>query len=333
MNKMDVVRQLLEKKSLVAVPQHKTAKAFAPTNIALIKYWGKRDNQLNLPVTSSLSISLGQTGTETTIGFSEQDHDVVVLNQQIMPPDHVFAKRLRDFLNLFRATPDTYFVVNTISHLPVAAGLASSASGFAALIQALDQLFAWQLAKNELSILARLGSGSACRSLWSGFVEWTAGQRSDGMDSVGHFMDIIWPDLRIGLLILTEHEKTISSRVAMEQTKNTSDLYKIWPEKVAKDLTEIKTTLINHDFVSMGKIAETNALAMHATMLTADPPILYSNAQTIEAMHKIWALRQAGLPIYFTQDAGPNLKLLFLKQDERVVLQHFPTVSVIHPFN
>ena len=218
-------------------------------------------------------------------------------------------------------------------NLPVAAGLASSACGFASLVAALNDMFGWQLAQRELSILARLGSGSACRSLWAGFVEWHAGVQPDGMDSYAEPLAFEWPELHIGLLPISLAEKPISSRVAMQRTVDTSVLYGCWSRKVLQDLIIIKQALHAKNFALLGGAAESNALAMHATMLSSWSPICYSLPETIAAMHKIWALRRQGLSLFFTQDAGPNLKLLFLEKDKKTILELFPTLDDVQLFD
>ncbi len=331
MKKSDIVSQILGKKQNNK-PFLSLSKMFAPTNIALCKYWGKRNDELNLPVTSSLSISLGKKGATTEIQISDEAQDRVTLNNQIIDTTSTFYKRLIEFLNLFFPQRTMRFQINTITNIPTAAGLASSASGFAALVLTLNQLFNWELAEYELSILARLGSGSATRSIWQGFVEWRMGTREDGMDSYGEPITKIWPELCIGLLIISTSEKPISSRDAMKRTLTTSPFYSAWPSKVADDLLLIKQAIHEQDFQLLGKTAESNAMAMHATMLSAWPPISYALPETVLAMQKIWQLRQEGLQLYFTQDAGPNLKLLFLKKDSDVVRAHFPHCEILQLF-
>jgi diphosphomevalonate decarboxylase len=303
--------------------------AFAPSNIALIKYWGKRDAQLNLPNTDSLSISLGEKGTTTTVEFAQtQDH--YLLNNQPLDPESGFAKRLKTFLDLHRPT-GVFYHVSTVNNIPTAAGLASSASGFAALSMALNDLHQWNLSLTQLSVLARMGSGSACRSLWHGFVKWQQGKRSDGLDSHGIPLNINWPELRIGLLILSSQEKSLSSREAMQRTIDTSKKYQNWPLQVHDDLVQLEWALDTQDFELLGKIAESNALAMHATMEDAHPPVHYSSADTLAARGVIWKCRKDGIPVYFTQDAGPNLKLLFLEEDQANIITRFPSIDVIDP--
>jgi diphosphomevalonate decarboxylase len=163
-------------------------------------------------------------------------------------------------------------------------------------------------------------------------VHWHAGIRSDGMDSHGESLRARWPEFCIGLLIFSESEKAIPSRVAMQRTITTSALYQAWPSKVSRDLAAIKQAIGNKDFQLLGKAAESNATTMHATMLSAWPPIIYSVPETLVAMQRIWELRNEGLQIYFTQDAGPNLKLLFLQRDIDNVLASFPSIEIIQPF-
>lgn len=332
MNKESAVTQLL--KGYTKEPQHSEGSFFAATNIALAKYWGKRNVELNLPITSSLSISLGALGTETSIYLqaSNATEDVILMNKKRVDNDSPFALRLIKFLDLFRFVPARYFRVETSANIPIAAGVASSASGFAAVVGALDQLYDWKLPKATLSRLARLGSGSAARSFWPGFVEWQAGSEEDGMDSYGIPIAETWPALRIGLLLLDTDPKPLSSTQAMQKTVLTSSFYELWPTKQMADLARLKAAIATHAFTELGEVAEANALAMHALMLTASPPILYSSPKTVEMIHKIWYYREKGLNIYFTQDAGPNLKLLFLKEDEEVISKLFPTLVIIAPF-
>jgi diphosphomevalonate decarboxylase len=329
--KSDAIKNILGTK-LHAAPRYTTAKAFAPTNIALCKYWGKRDQELNLPVTSSLSISLDDRGANTEISISHQANDLIFLNNHPIDLHSKFGTRLVEFLNLFRAHGEPHFIINIETNIPIAAGLASSACGFAALVKVLNHLFGWDLSEQQQSILARLGSGSASRSIWQGFVEWHAGVKPDGSDSFAEPLNETWPDLCIGILMMSKKEKKIGSREAMQRTVSTSPLYSAWPHKVTHDMSLLKTAITVKDFQLLGKTAESNATTMHATMLAAWPPITYLMPDTLIAMQKIWDLRQEGLPIYFTQDAGPNLKLLFLQQDMQTVSSHFPEIEIILPF-
>ena len=325
MNRQSFVNGLLKRaKGLPAA----RGTAFAPVNIALCKYWGKRDPELNLPVNSSLSVSLGELGTHTEVKFSKTV-DRIELNGK--PASREFSERLSQYLDLFRGDGQ-FFDVRTKNNIPTAAGLASSASGFAALIKALNQLMGWDFNPRELSMLARLGSGSAARSLYDGFVVWHAGARADGMDSYAEPISAEWKNLRIGILEVSRARKKTGSTEGMNRTVETSELYESWPAQAQCDFDELRTAIAAQDFALLGKTAENNALAMHATMLAAWPPLCYWKPQSLTLMQKVWQAREDGLELYFTMDAGSNLKLLFLKENQAAVKELFPTVQIVTPF-
>ena len=311
----------------------KTGVGKAPVNIALSKYWGKRDVALNLPTNSSLSISLPGLGTQTHLTWiANAGQDVISLNGQRLTPEHKFAKRLSEFLDFFRPNLAGHFEVTTHNSVPTAAGLASSASGYAALVLALNDAFEWQLNLQQLSLLARLGSGSASRSLFLGFARWHKGHQENGMDSYAEALPESWPEFCVGLLEIDIKEKPVGSTAGMQKTVQTCEIYQAWPEKAEKDVNIIQKAIQNQDFTTLGETAENNALTMHATMIATWPPILYWQPESVAAMHQIWALRSQGHSVYFTMDAGPNLKLLFLETEKPALLQAFPSLKVIQPF-
>lgn len=332
--------------NVVSAPK-KCGSAFAPSNIALSKYWGKRNVELNLPINSSLSISLGSLGTQTEVRVREEapplalEHensgsnasDVVYLNGILQPAETSFARRISGFLDLFRPMLGACgFEVRTENNIPTAAGLASSASGFAALVMALDDLAGWGLDKKNLSMLARLGSGSASRSVYDGFVQWNGGEQSDGLDSFAEPLPVQWPEFRVGVLELTDAKKPVGSRDGMNRTVETSELYKSWPAQANADIQVIRAAIQERDFTVLGKTAENNALSMHATMMSAWPPLIYLQPESIEQIHKVQRVRADGLEVYLTIDAGPNIKLLFLEENEADVVSAFPGLQVIRPF-
>lgn len=329
MDKKSVVAEILQKNNSGSFCER--AYAFAPTNLALCKYWGKRDEELNLPVTSSLSITLDNKGAYTSIQYTK-DEDSYLVNGQKISMQTSFAKRLHDFLDLFRPNPHVFYHIETDLNIPVAAGLASSACGFAALVNALNNFYDWRLDKQKLSILARLGSGSACRSFWNGFVKWHVGSDPAGMDSFATPLPQIWPELRIGILVLSKEAKPLSSREAMRRTVQTSTLYADWPQAVEADLFNLEQAIATEDFELFGKTAEANAVMMHELMLDAKPPIQYSLPETFAAMTMVQKMREAGVEVYFTQDAGPNLQLLFRAKDTSLIKDVFENVTVITPF-
>ena len=330
MEKVDVVKHILRHTNHGQFVNSAGGSAWAPSNVALCKYWGKRDQELNLPVTSSLSISLGNKGAFTKI--KQEGHaDKYFVNSVVIDPKSKFAKRLGKFLDLFRPHGAHYYI-EVDTNVPIAAGFASSACGFASLVQALNNLYDWRLHKQDLSILARLGSGSACRSVYEGFVEWQKGDDYNGMDSYGVKLEYIWPELRIGMLNISTAEKPISSRDAMQITVDTSVLYSDWINRAAHDLDIIKLAIERKDFILLGETAENNAMAMHEVMSASEPPIIYYLPKTIEMIAKVRNMRAEGVPVFFTQDAGPNLQLLFLAEHESKVLQVFPELEVVLPF-
>lgn len=329
MTKQDIVNRLIDPPRQPAV---ESASAYAPVNIALCKYWGKRDEELNLPVTSSLSISLAGKGTETKVALHDEPHDALSINGNEVSPTAKAAQRMSGFLDLFRGERQRSFRVETESNIPIAAGLASSASAFASLVKALNDLFGWALGGQSLSILARMGSGSACRSVYDGFVEWHVGVAEDGMDCFAEPLEQTWPALRLGLVTVSDAEKPIGSRAAMKRTRETCALYESWPVKVADDLICLKEAIRERDFERLGATAESNALAMHATMIATWPPVLYWLPESVATMHRIWELRDKGLPLYFTMDAGPNVKLLFEEAHAEEIVDTFPGAEIIVPF-
>ncbi len=308
------------------------ASAYAPANIALVKYWGKRDEVLNLPVTGSLSISLGPLGSHVDLSRAAGLSDGVWLNEKPLAAGSSFVRRASAYLDLFRPSADFFFDLKARNTVPTAAGFASSASGFAAVAKALDGLFGWGLSIRELSILARLGSGSASRSLEDGFVEWQAGTEMDGMDSFASRLDAEWPELRVGAVVLCADEKPVGSREGMRRSVETCEFYREWPSRVAADLVALKQAIAEKDFTALGTVAEANALAMHALMMATRPAIVYALPETVAAMRTIWAARAEGLPLWFTMDAGPNVKLLFEAKNETRVRDLFPAVESVAPF-
>jgi diphosphomevalonate decarboxylase len=333
LNKQMIVQTLLKERSFT--PMVVKAKAFAPSNIALCKYWGKRDETLNLPITGSLSISLGNLGATTTVVPINEASDCIIFNGKVMDKSMPFVQKISNFLDLFRMdqNQNMHYQVETSLNIPMGAGVASSACGFAALVSALDSLYDWQLKPFELSILARLGSGSAARSFWHGFVEWECGIALDGMDSYAKPFPHDWKALRLGLLLIDSNEKSISSRVAMQRTLATSPFFDAWPKTQHEDMILLKKSIEDKDFITFAQTAETNALTLHALMMSARPQIVYSKPETLNMMDKIWQARREGLNVFFTQDAGPNLKLLFLEEDIDAVSRIFPLLKVIAPFN
>ncbi|HLR55006.1 MAG TPA: diphosphomevalonate decarboxylase [Pseudogracilibacillus sp.] len=300
------------------------AAAKAHTNIALIKYWGKRNESLILPTNNSLSVTLDGLYTKTDVDFDPAlTEDTFYLNEE--PIKGEAYNRVTQYLDKLRSMAgysELYATITSTNKVPTAAGFASSASGFAALAAAAQKALGLNLNNQELSKITRQGSGSACRSIYGGFVEWEKGTLEDGSDS---YAVPVTPkdhwDIRIAAVVLTAQEKDVSSRVGMKRTVDTSVFYKGWLESLSTDLEEIKQGIKMKDFEKVGAIAEANCLKMHATTLGANPPFTYWTDATMAAMQTVQQLRKEGIPAYFTIDAGPNVKVLYLPENEQEVLR------------
>lgn len=307
--------------------------SYAPSNIALSKYWGKRNKPLNLPITDSISVSLDTLGAATSLKMSRESKDIVILNDIDISQDDNFYKRAVQYLDLFRPGEDYFFHLDTTSTVPVGAGLASSACGFASIALALNELFSWNLPLVELSKLARLGSGSASRSLWHGFVHWQSGNDIDGRDCYADKIESSWPELSVGILLLDASQKKYSSTEAMNITVRSSKLFKKWPEVCTRTNAGILNAIHEKDFMSLARFSEESAIAMHATMLDSEPSIDYSLPGTHKAIEKVKQLRQDGVEVFFTQDAGPNIKLIFTEKYQEQVTEVFPNIKAVKPFS
>lgn len=296
---------------MTAPPLRATAQA--QPNIALVKYWGKRDAALNLPAAGSLSITLDALRTRTALEFDAAlAADDVVLNGQ---RNTAQTRKISAFLDLFRARAGitTRARVESDNNFPTGAGLASSASGFAALAVAAAHALGLQLDARTLSTLARRGSGSAARSIFGGFVAMAAGARTDGEDAFATplLAADAWP-LEVVVAITTREVKAISSRVGMEASQHTSPYYAAWLNTVPGDLDEARNAITARDFTRLARVAEASCLAMHAVMLATRPALIYWNGATVECIQCIRALQAEGVGVFFTIDAGPQVKAVCL---------------------
>ena len=299
-----------------AAPAAHTATASANTNIALIKYWGKADESLMIPTTSSLSLTLDDTWTTTTVSFDGGTGDADAVRINGSAPSGTALTRVTGFLDLVRERSGIAqrASVTSTSTVPLAAGLASSAAGFAALAAAASRAAGMDLDGRALSRLARRGSGSAARSVFGGLVLWNAGDD----DATSYAEPIEEPagdtvsdlDPAMVVVVLSDGRKTISSTRAMRRTMAASPLYPAWVEASREDLRAALEAVRSGDLARLGEVAEANALGMHASMMAARPAIMYWLPRTVEVLHTIRAMRQDGLPAWATIDAGPNVKVL-----------------------
>ncbi len=300
------------------------ASAIAHSNIALVKYWGKRDEELILPYNSSLSMTTDRFFTHTTVEFSDSyKKDQVIINgKEYLNDSKEYTEYVGKFLKIIRAKLKSdksklKAKIASFNNFPTAAGLASSASSFAALAVAVDKALGMNLSRKELSILARQGSGSASRSVFGGFVEWKKGQLDNGSDSYSEqFEDEeFWPNFRMIVCITSLDEKKHKSRPGMKLSIATSPFFRQWSESCEEDLKLIKKGIKLKDIEQVGIVAESNCLKMHSVMWTTKPAIIYQNPTTIKLMHMVMSMREQGLKCYFTMDAGPQVKILCLEKD------------------
>lgn len=302
------------------------ATARAGANIALVKYWGKRDARLNLPAAGSLSITLAELTTRTrVIADSSLAADGLWLNGVEQPAGRVSA--LLDELRR-RAGGGPFCRVESHNDFPTGAGLASSASGFAALVVAAAAALGLQGSSTELSELARRGSGSAARSIFGGFVKMDAGRLEDGSDAVARPLlePEAWP-LEVVVAVTDAGPKSVGSRDGMNHTMETSPYYPAWVDSVPADLEQARLAVARQDFSTLAEVAEASALKMHASMLAARPGLIYWNAASLACMHEIHRLRESGLEVFFTMDAGPQVKAVCAPGMGEEVAQHLGALA------
>jgi len=311
------------------------ASAIANPNIALVKYWGKRNKELMLPNNGSISMTVSDMTTHTTVDFDEKyENDVLIINgEEMRPGQEDYDDYMGAFMKVVREMTGNQTKVKVVSKntFPTAAGLASSASGFAAVALAVSKALGLPTDPKSISMLARRGSGSASRSASGGFVEWHRGELEDGSDC---FAEQIappehWSEFRMVTVITTTKEKKVKSRAGMKQTVANCPYYSSWLETVNDDLDKIRQGILDKDFTAVAKTAEMNCLKMHATMITTDPPIIYWNPVTMRVIHSVMDWRDEGMETYFTIDGGPQVKIMCLEKDVEEIQRHLQEIEGI----
>lgn len=305
------------------------ATAAAHPNIALAKYWGKREGEGNVPAVPSLSVTLAGMRTTTTVSFDDTlVDDELVLNDEQQAPSARAKVRATQLLDRVRAAASTTSRARIVSSndFPTASGLASSASGFAALALAAAHAADLDWSAERVADLARRSSASAARSIFGGFVELDGGTgTSDGAARVVAGPKAL--DLRVIVCVTTEAEKATSSTEGMKLTQSKSPYYAAWLADAPQSHARMRAALLAGDFTQVGELAERSALAMHACAMAAG--IVYVTGATLAALAEVRAMRGVGLEAYATIDAGPHLKCLVRTADVAAVrerLQHVPGV-------
>jgi diphosphomevalonate decarboxylase len=292
------------------------ATAIAHPNLALVKYWGKVDEALNLPANSSISITLGGATTTTSVHFAVKlARDRVLVNDR--PADRSTGERVSRHLDEIRtlAGIDLRAEVESRNDFPMAAGIASSASGFAALSVAGARAAGLELDPTQLSILARRGSGSACRSIYGGYVEWLQGEDDATSYAIPLAPADHW-DLRVITVIVTREPKAIPSS-AGHHAAWSSPFFGARLEGVPKTLAVVREAILQRDFAQLALTAEREAISMHAVAMTGRLPeaewlsgLYYWEPATLALIHAVQAWRREGVPVFLTIDAGPNVHLI-----------------------
>ena len=275
----------------------------AAANIALIKYWGKKDGSGNQPATGSLSIGLEDLRTRTRISRTGAGQDTFATNL-----DDGAVSRMRSFLDDVRRTRNTktHFHIETDNDFPTGAGLASSASRFAALALGLNALLELNLSDADISRLARRGSGSAARSIHGGYVEVVPG---DDAAAQPVMPAEAWP-LDVLVAITDNAPKPVGSTDAMNRTAGTSPWFPAWVASHEADMQTAKRAILEQDFMRLAEVSEHNCLKMHGAIMAARPPIIYWRPATVALIHKVMRLRDEGAPVFFTVDAGAQVKVI-----------------------
>ncbi|KAI1637229.1 diphosphomevalonate decarboxylase [Biscogniauxia mediterranea] len=319
------------------------ASTTAPVNIAVVKYWGKRDPKLNLPTNSSLSVTLSQadlrTLTTATCSSTYTGDDTLTLNGS--PSDLSGARTqacLRELRSLRAALEEKDASLPKLSKMPLrlvsennfptAAGLASSAAGFAALVRAIADLYELPNSPTELSIIARQGSGSACRSLFGGYVAWRHGSQADGLDSKA--VEIApashWPEMRALILVVSAAKKGVSSTSGMQQTVATSDLFKGRVATVVPThMDAMEKAIAARDFAAFAEVTMKDSNSFHSCCSDTYPPIFYMNDVSRAAVRAVEAINAAAgkTVAAYTFDAGPNAVIYYLEENTGLIVGTF----------
>ena len=283
-----------------------TVRSYA--NIAIIKYWGKKAEKEMVPATSSISLTLENMYTETTLSPLPADarSDEFYINGQLQnEAEHV---KMTKIIDRYRPEGAGFVRIDTKNNMPTAAGLSSSSSGLSALVKACNAYFQLGLNRKELALEAKFASGSSSRSFYGPLAAW---------DKDSGEIYPVETDLKLSMimLVLEDQKKPISSRDGMKLCVETSTTFEDWIRQSEQDYKDMLVYLKENDFEKVGVLTEKNALAMHATTKTANPPFSYLTDASYEAMDFVRQLREQGESCYFTMDAGPNVKVLCLEKD------------------
>lgn len=290
------------------------AEAVSFPNIALIKYWGKHDIKNNIPTNSSISLSLPKLITKTTIteSGSDKDKDIFYLDGEVFP----INERMERVIGIFKATQNASASIRIESHnaFPHSCGLASSASGISALVKALNIFYSTGLNARELSEIARIGSGSACRSIENGLIEWI----NTYAVKVGD-----WEDLKVFVIVLDGVKKNVGSTEGMIRTASTSSLFQHRLGRIDEKIQDVELFVKEKRFGDLGLLVMRESNELHAVCMDSLPPILYLNSESIRMTNEIMKLNEREFVAFYSFDAGPNPFVFVLEKNYQFVYNHF----------
>lgn len=304
------------------------ATAISPANVAFIKYWGKKDAKNNIPFNDSLSMNLSNCLTTTTVEFATKyQKDRIFIGTREVKDSK--ADRVIDIINIVRGQAGIESKVKVVSHnnFPSDAGIASSASAFSALALAASAAAGLKLSSKKLSMLARLGSGSACRSIPDGFAYWRAGTSHEtsyaSMLAPANHWDLV------DIVAVVDHTAKKSSSTQGHSVALTSPHYKTRQAELKRRIRLIKKAILAKDFKTFGEVLEEEAVCLHVMAMTSRPPIFYWKQGTFQVIHKLMEWRNEGLLSYFTMDAGANVHVICRTKDASLIQRRLKKLSEV----
>ncbi|MFC2064341.1 diphosphomevalonate decarboxylase [Chloroflexota bacterium] len=307
----------------------KKATATAPSNLAFIKYWGKRDVGLRIPTNNSISVNLSNATTRTSVVFDEEleSDQLQAVDSRVLPNTEFFRRTFKQIDRIrTMAGINTRASITTRNSFPDSVGIASSASGFAALTMAACSAAGLELSQKELSELSRLGSGSACRSIPDGFVEWIALDENNASYAIQLAPPDHW-DIQILSVILSTKSKEVSSSSG-HNLASASPFFNTRLGTLDERLDIVRSAILARDFDTFGRETEKEALSFHSIAMTSphhqsdgswSSGIFYWLPESLELILAVQTWRKNGIQVYFTMDAGPTIHLICLRKDLEVI--------------
>lgn len=303
----------------------------ASSDIALVKYWGKKDEILRLPENGSVSIILDGLDTVTTVEFSDEyTEDAVTIQGETIATDSREARRVVKHLDRIRTLAGVSTKAKVVSEntFPRGTGLSSSGSGMAALTYAATKALGLSLSEKEMSILARQASGTACRCASSGFVEWLDGDTSETSYSESIFSADHW-DIRDVVAVVDEGRKKISSTEG-HTTAQSSPFFAVRQKNISQKISDVKAAIKQKDFTTLGQLVEAEALEFHSILLTSQTPLILWYPGTVQVMNEVQRLREEGVECYFTINTGFNVHVLTLPKFEEQVQERLQSLTLVN---